>query len=146
MGESSKMRRYGPKPYPPRSGDKKQARRRVNVLVRTGRLPHPSTLPCSLCGHREDDRRHEYHHAQGYDCEAHLKVVVVCCRCHSKQDGKGAWKQCAKGHKFTSENTGIAKNGRRFCRMCRREWDRKRNRTIRNAAFWRAYRAKKKAV
>lgn len=30
---------------------------------------------------------------------------------------------CKNGHKFTKENTGIRKNGKRFCRKCRREYD-----------------------
>ena len=33
--------RPGPAPKPPRDGDRKQARQRVNVEVRTGRRPRP---------------------------------------------------------------------------------------------------------
>lgn len=52
MSELSAIgRTFGPPPKPPRCGDKEQARQRVNVLVRTGRLAHPNTLPCCDCGH-----------------------------------------------------------------------------------------------
>lgn len=44
----------GPQPKPARSGDKLQARQRVNVEVRSGRRPHPNTLPCTDCGHVAD--------------------------------------------------------------------------------------------
>lgn len=60
--------RPGPKPQRPRTGDKIQARQRINVEVRTGRRPHPNTLPCADCGHiwEEGERRHEYDHHLGY--------------------------------------------------------------------------------
>lgn len=60
-------RRYGPAPNPPRDGDKEQARQRVNVEVRTGRRPHPNSLPCTDCGHiwAEGERRHENRQKSG---------------------------------------------------------------------------------
>lgn len=75
---------HGPPAAPPRNGDKLQARARVNVLVRTGRLPHPSTLPCVDCGHvwQPGERRHEYDHYRGYVAEHHLDVEAVCTTCH----------------------------------------------------------------
>ncbi len=59
---------FGPAPSPPRDGDKAQARHRVNVLVRTGRLAHPNALACADCGHiwKQGERRHEYDHYLGY--------------------------------------------------------------------------------
>jgi len=36
--------------------------------------------------------------------------------------------ECTRGHSWTPENTGIAANGRRFCRECRRMRDRNRQR------------------
>ncbi len=66
----------------PRDGDKKQARGRVNHLVRIGHLPSPNSLPCVNCRHEGSDRRHEYHHYLGYDAEHHEDVVVLCSFCH----------------------------------------------------------------
>ncbi len=135
--------RPGPTPKPSRDGDKIQARQRVNVEVRTGRRPHPNSLPCSLCGHvhRLGGARHEYHHHLGYAPENHLKVVPVCSRCHANTEGTRSDRaRCEHGHEYTPENTGTKPNGTRFCRECRRIHDRGR----RNAAFWREYRLRKK--
>lgn len=46
---------------------------------------------------------------------------------------------CAKGHPYTKRNTGRHATGRRFCRTCRRARDRKRL----DAAYWRAWRARR---
>ena len=77
--------RSGPAPDPPRDGDQKQARRRINVEVRTGRRPHPNTFPCALCGHvwTLGERRHEYDHYLGYAAEYHYTVRPVCTKCHA---------------------------------------------------------------
>jgi hypothetical protein len=75
----------GPPPNPPRDGDKLQARQRVNVLVRTGKLVNPNEIGCVECGHMGDDRRHEYDHYLGYAAEHHLDVEVVCSVCHSRR-------------------------------------------------------------
>jgi hypothetical protein len=82
-----KRKPMGPPPEPPRGGDVKQARQRINVLVRTGHLPHPNTLPCSDCGHgyTPDERRHEYDHYLGYAAEHHYDVQAVCTICHRKR-------------------------------------------------------------
>ena len=79
----------GPNPHPLRDGDKVQARQRVNLEVRTGRIPHPNLLPCVDCDHKwnSGERRHEYDHYLGYSAEHHLHVQVVCTRCHAKRDG-----------------------------------------------------------
>lgn len=79
--------RPGPAPKPPRSGDRKQARQRINVEVRTGRRPHPNTIPCADCGHvhRSGDRRHEYDHHMGYAAEHHYDVQAVCTTCHARR-------------------------------------------------------------
>jgi len=80
----------GPLPHPPRDGDKSQARQRINVLVRTARLPRPNTLPCTDCGHRwtQGERRHEYDHARGYDGANHYHVEAVCSACHHKRSSE----------------------------------------------------------
>lgn len=80
--------RPGPAPSAPRDGDVLQARQRVNVEVRTGRRPHPNSLPCRDCGHiwREGERRHEYDHHLGYAAANHLSVEPVCTVCHHRRE------------------------------------------------------------
>ena len=77
--------RPGPAPRPPRSGDKKQARQRINVEVRSNRRRHPNALSCVDCGHVHSagERRHEYDHYLGYDAEHHFDVEPVCTKCHA---------------------------------------------------------------
>ncbi len=131
---------FGPVPNPPRDGDKKQARQRINVLVRTGRLAHPNDLPCRDCGHawKPGERRHEYDHHRGYAAAHHYDVEPVCTTCHAKRDSsRKAQTHCVHGHAFDEANTITAPNGTRHCRECRRAHDRSRGR---DAAFWRNYR------
>jgi hypothetical protein len=138
--------RPGPAPRPARDGDKVQARRAVNVEVRTGRRPHPNSLPCVDCGHTHapNERRHEYDHHLGYAAEHHLHVEAVCTTCHAARDNaRKAQTHCVNGHEFTTENTYVASNGTRHCRACRREYD--RSGRMRDAAYWRAYREQRKA-
>lgn len=133
----------GPAPLPPRDGDKAQARHRINVEVRTGRRVHPNTLPCVDCGHTylPGERRHEYDHYKGYTAAHHYDVQAVCTLCHAQRDGvKAKQTHCSRGHKFTQANIIRRKNGTRHCRKCRQAYDRSR----RNAAYWRAYRRKRK--
>lgn len=87
-------RKPGPPPgthrgwkVPGRDGDRKQARHRVNYLVRHGRLQHPNDRPCVDCGHAwtHGERRHEYDHHLGYSAEHHLDVEPVCTECHDKR-------------------------------------------------------------
>jgi hypothetical protein len=140
---SATARRSGPPPLPSRDGDKKQARQRINVEVRTGRRPHPNSLACVQCGHtwQPGERRHEYDHHLGYAAEHHYEVQPLCTRCHTAKDSEKAQRtHCIKGHEFTLENTGRKPNGTRFCRTCHREFDKSR----RNAEFWRAYRLTRK--
>lgn len=83
--------RAGPVPAAPRDGDKRQARARINTLVRYGKLAHPNTLPCVDCGHvwrKGSKRRHEYDHSGGYGPLFHLAVEVVCQGCHLIREGK----------------------------------------------------------
>ena len=90
--------RYTPSPgvqpgrafIPPRDGDAKQARRRVNYFVEIGLLPRPNSIPCVDCGHewRSRGRRHEYDHYLGYAAEHHEVVEVVCSKCHHARERK----------------------------------------------------------
>lgn len=137
--------RPGPAPKQPRAGDRMQARQRVNVEVRTGRRPHPNTLPCSDCGHtwRKGERRHEYDHHLGYEPEHHLDVEPVCTTCHAARDNaRKAQTHCVHGHEFTAENTYIARNGTRHCRACSKEHERQRG--PRGSAYWRAVNTRRK--
>lgn len=145
FGINPETGRPGPAPNPPRDGDRKQARQRVNVEVQHGRRPHPNKLPCVDCGHiwQEGERRHEYDHHLGYAPEHHLDVQAVCAKCHHARDSaKARQTHCINGHEFTPENTGRKPNGTRFCRECHRAHDRGR----RGAAYWREYRQKRKAA
>lgn len=136
--------RPGPTPYPARDGDKRQARQRINVEVRSGRRPHPNSLPCFDCGHvwADGEFRHEYDHHLGYAAEHHLDVQAVCNSCHVKRDStKAKQTHCVNGHEFTPENTIIKSTGQRACRECRRAFDRNRKR---GAEYWRRANAKRK--
>lgn len=86
--------RSGPAPQAARSGDKRQARKRVNQMVLWGRLARPNDLPCYDCGHRGADRCHEYDHFLGYSAEHHLAVQAVCSVCHHRraaERGESRW-------------------------------------------------------
>lgn len=125
--------------------EKLRARAQVNAHVQAGKLPAPNTLPCADCGHRwaPGERRHEYDHPRGYTGKHKLDVEPVCTRCHARRDSpKKAQTHCKRGHPFSKENTILARNGTRHCLECRRAHDRGR----RDAAFWREYRAKRKAA
>lgn len=106
---------FGPAPNPPRDGDRKQARQRVNVLVRTGKIPHPNSLPCVDCGHVwcEEERRHEYDHHLGYGAEHHLDVEAVCTTCHrSRADARGETEQTRGEHgRFIRAREVVKKGG-----------------------------------
>lgn len=140
-GINPKTGRPGPAPKPFVSGDKLQARQRVNREVACGALPNPNSLQCYDCGHIGSSRRHEYDHHLGYDADHFLDVQPVCTLCHAKRDSeKKRASHCIHGHEFTAENTVIKTNGTRQCRECRRAHDRGR----RDAAYWREYRRKRK--
>src|SRR3990167_11054351 len=72
---------------------------------------------------------------------AHLDVVTN--KENSNRGLKGRLVVCCiHGHEYTQENTLIRANGRRACRQCNRE----RARATRpDAAYWRAYRAQRRA-
>lgn len=96
-----KRKSMGPDPAGERHGDKLQARHRVNVLVKAGKIPRPNDLPCTDCGHiyKEDSQRHEYDHHLGYDIGNHLVVIPVCSKCHHKRhpiDYSKRGKKCKK--------------------------------------------------
>lgn len=129
----------GPPRHDPRDGDKIQARHLINLDVKSGKRPSPNDLPCSECGHKGDDRRHEYHHHMGYASQHHYDVVPVCTTCHSDVEERKQTR-CKHGHEFTPENSIAKTNGSRQCRECTRKHDRGR----RDAEFWREYRAKRK--
>lgn len=75
---------------PRRDGDKKQARAHVVWLIGTGRLPHPSLVPCTDCGHvwSPGERWHEYDHYLGYAGAHHHDVQAVCTLCHSAREDR----------------------------------------------------------
>ncbi len=80
--------RSGPLPAMPRDGDKKQARHKVNLEVRSGRMARPSNIACVDCGHLGDGPRHEYDHHLGYSAAHHLDVEAVCAPCHHTREEK----------------------------------------------------------
>lgn len=140
-------RRYGPLPHPARDGDKVQARHRVNVEVRTGKRPHPNTLPCADCGHihSQGERRHEYDHHLGYAAEHHLEVESVCTLCHAKRDSsKAVQTHCKHGHQFSDGNTYIAANGTRHCKACMKNHEKTRG--PRGSAYWSKVNTKRRST
>ena len=80
--------RCGPKPKAARDGDKRQARKRVNQMVKAGELPSPNDVPCTDCNHVAtiETRRHEYDHYLGYGAANHLDVQAVCTKCHRRRE------------------------------------------------------------
>ncbi len=93
-----KQKRRGKRYTLPRDNDKKQARGRVNHLIRMGLLDNPNDVPCLDCGHftemtsmggcnppKTDKTRHEYDHYLGYESKNHEKVQAVCSSCHHKR-------------------------------------------------------------
>ncbi len=56
----------------------KKANKVVRQAVKTGKLPHISTLQCIKC----KTQAKEYHHYLGYEPEHWLDVVPTCIRCH----------------------------------------------------------------
>lgn len=84
--KKEKVSRRGCRYVKARDGDKKQARRRVNHMVDVGLLPNPNDLPCSNCNNKNESKRNEYHHHNGYSPEHHEDVVVLCTYCHSREE------------------------------------------------------------
>jgi|ERR1041385_2021147 hypothetical protein len=74
----------------PRDPIKARAHSAVNARVSRGKLIDPNDLPCANCGHVGSDRRHEYHHANGYDGASKFEVTCLCSRCHAKERKNGA--------------------------------------------------------
>lgn len=79
----------GPARVERRDGDTLQARARINADVRQGLRPNPNDLHCALCGHKGNDRRHEYHHHMGYGRDHHYDVLPLCARCHHEEHADG---------------------------------------------------------
>ena len=69
----------------------------------------------------------------------HLEIVSNKENCQRGLKGRMVT-HCVNGHEYTEENTIIRKNGRRACRECRKNYDKKRPR---DKFYWREYRRKK---
>jgi hypothetical protein len=82
----TERRKRGAQQAPPRDGDKKQARRRIQYLIKACKIPNPNTVSCVDCGHLGQDHRHEYDHHMGYGAEHHETVEVVCKPCHFRRE------------------------------------------------------------
>lgn len=79
-------KRPGPSRIPRRSGDRKQARSRINHDVVLGLRPSPNEWPCADCGHLGSEKRHAYHHHNGYASGSHNDVIVLCYGCHAARE------------------------------------------------------------
>jgi len=44
--------------------------------------------------------------------------------------GGDRWTHCKRGHPLEGDNVGVYSSGTRFCRACRRAWDRERKRRL----------------
>lgn len=84
--DPSALKICGPERESPRGGDKIHARHLINLDVAKNRRPNPNDLYCAKCGHKGDDKRHEYHHHMGYSAEHAYDVVALCSICHSEED------------------------------------------------------------
>lgn len=60
---------------------KRKARSAVASEVRSGRIPHPSTIQCHDC----DSNAESYDHYIGYEKHNWLNIQAVCYSCHSKR-------------------------------------------------------------
>lgn len=58
--------------------EKYHAHKAVRCAVRSGRLPHPSSLDCTDCGMLAD----QYHH-ESYAEQDRLSVIPLCQQCHT---------------------------------------------------------------
>lgn len=74
------------KPRTDRDPQREKARKAVGYAVRTGKLQPADSQPCTDCGHRGTDRRHEYDHYLGYGDQYWLSVEVVCTLCHADRE------------------------------------------------------------
>lgn len=74
---------------PARNNDKVQIGSRISNLIKRGILPRASLVPCSKCGHEGGDRKHDYHHSEGYGKLKQLTIVVLCRSCHGKEHWQG---------------------------------------------------------
>lgn len=72
---------------PPRDGDKRQARRRVQTLIQNGTLPRPEDVSCVDCG---DAPGREYDHHLGYGAAHHEDVEALCAGCHHAREAERA--------------------------------------------------------
>lgn len=50
----------------------------LHYAIRSGTIPHPSTLTCGVC----NEPAEEYHHHLGYDKKHHFDVIPLCADCH----------------------------------------------------------------
>jgi hypothetical protein len=100
-----KVIRRGRRFVPARDGDKKQARSRVNNLVKRGLLPDPNSIPCVDCGHIYDGKtRHEYDHYLGYAARSHESVESVCATCHGERTSARGETKAARRNDGSNEN------------------------------------------
>lgn len=67
---------------------KNKARHAVGHLVRTEQIPDPNDVECHDCGHKGDDKLHEYDHHKGYAGDNATKVQSVCTTCHKLREQK----------------------------------------------------------
>lgn len=57
-----------------------EARTKVNMLIRSGKLQKPAKLNCIHCSKKAE----AYHHDEGYSGDNATNVVPVCYKCHAK--------------------------------------------------------------
>lgn len=83
-----------------------RAHEAVARAVRSGRLPHPNTVPCFDCSAewKDGDSRHEYDHVMGYAREHRLAVHALCSACHRRRTA-------ATYKKFGLSRNGFRGNG-----------------------------------
>lgn len=73
------------RPAPKRVPGQTRAVHAVNHAICRGEIANPNTLACVHCGHAGQDRRHEYHHHNGYEFNHRLDVISLCSKCHKRE-------------------------------------------------------------
>lgn len=129
-------------------------RKRTSTSVASGHQEAQRLYPdplgdCEMCG---TEPAHDRHHIDGNTLDnRRVNVWFLCVRCHMAIDGRlealrewgrrngptlvlRRWRDaprvthCKHGHSYAGDNLYVDPRGRRQCRACKREWERRHQR------------------